>query len=469
GGSYNDGGAFVFSVKDETLSCTDKFGRFINVTEQPQRRSESVEITSQSKDASQSDGAKASWSDRLKAEDVLKLFDSITLGNRHPALAHWSMNEIDALVNDLVALAQTDASRRRAVIDLLTVLHDRRYDTGANKRRLIIAHLNVALDAVFRSVTPISHEDRSSADRLIRWENRIAPIPGPFPVIDKGREQTPPLRSGGGREGVLFIDCTGFEPQGADSVGRLIVKANQLGWREFIVFACRGDRFIGCGLGANSDDVRIDVYGSSGDYLGSGLDGGEIQVHGDAQDQVGQILKRGKLVIHGMVGQTFLYGAKGGVAYVMDNAAGRPLINAVGSIRTIINGTALDYAAESFMAGATTGGGFLIINGVSFNDKGSIVPLIDRYPGGNFFSLASGGAGYINDPDWTLGYDQLNGGEIVGFEEADWNVIEPYLKENEKLFGIKLSDLLNGHEPNRAYRKVVPERSGEVKNLDAHT
>jgi hypothetical protein len=154
---------------------------------------------------------------------------------------------------------------------------------------------------------------------------------------------------------------------------------------------------------------------------------------------------------------------------VMDNAAGRPLINAVGSIRTIINGTALDYAAESFMAGATTGGGFLIINGVSFNDQGSIVPLIDRYPGGNFFSLASGGAGYINDPDWTLGYDQLNGGEIVGFEEADWNVIEPYLKENEKLFGIKLSDLLNGHEPNRAYRKVVPERSGEVKNLDAHT
>jgi glutamate synthase domain-containing protein 3 len=235
------------------------------------------------------------------------------------------------------------------------------------------------------------------------------------------------------------------------------------------VFACRGDRFIGCGLGVDSDDVRIDVYGSSGDYLGSGLDGGEIYVHGDAQDQVGQILKRGKLVIHGMVGQTFLYGAKGGVAYVLGNAAGRPLINAVGSIRTIINGTALDYAAESFMAGATMGGGFLIINGVSFSEQGSIVPLLDRYPGGNFFSLASGGAGYINDPDWTLGYDQLNGGEIVSFDDRDWSVIEPYLRENEELFGLKVSDLLNGREASRVYRKVVPERSGAMKKLDAHT
>jgi hypothetical protein len=49
----------------------------------------------------------------------------------------------------------------------------------------------------------------------------------------------------------------------------LIVRAYDAGWRRFVAFACRGDRFIGCGLGARSDAVRIDVYGSSGDYLGS--------------------------------------------------------------------------------------------------------------------------------------------------------------------------------------------------------
>ncbi len=46
-----------------------------------------------------------------------------------------------------------------------------------------------------------------------------------------------------------------------------------------------------------------------------------------------------------------MYGTKGGTTYIMGNAAGRPLINAVGRPRVVINGTALDYLAESFMAG----------------------------------------------------------------------------------------------------------------------
>jgi glutamate synthase domain-containing protein 3 len=100
----------------------------------------------------------------------------------------------------------------------------------------------------------------------------------------------------------------------------------------------------------NTEGVRIDTYGSSGDYLASGMDGEEIYVHGNAQDQIGQIAKRGKLVIYGDVGQTFMYGAKGGDVFVMGNGAGRPLINAVGRPRVVINGTCLDFLAESFMA-----------------------------------------------------------------------------------------------------------------------
>jgi glutamate synthase domain-containing protein 3 len=98
------------------------------------------------------------------------------------------------------------------------------------------------------------------------------------------------------------------------------------GWRHFISFNCAGQRFIGCGLGPQTEGVTIDVYDSSGDYLGSGIDGLTITVHGNTQDQLGQITKSGKLVIHGDTGQTFLYGAKGGSVYVMGNAAGRPLI-----------------------------------------------------------------------------------------------------------------------------------------------
>lgn len=135
-------------------------------------------------------------------------------------------------------------------------------------------------------------------------------------------------------------------------------------------------RFAGCGLGPRSHGLRIDVYGRSGDYLGSGLDGAQIYVHGSAQDQVGQIMKEGKLVIFGDMGQTLLYGAKGGEAYVLGNAAGRPLINAVGRPRVVINGTCLDYLAKSFMASEPLhGGGSVVLNNVAFDDHGQLRDL----------------------------------------------------------------------------------------------
>jgi glutamate synthase domain-containing protein 3 len=184
-----------------------------------------------------------------------------------------------------------------------------------------------------------------------------------------------------------------------------------------------------------------------------------VHVHGDAQDQIGQIIKDGKLVIHGDVGQTFLYGAKGGTIYVLGSAAGRPLINAVGRPRAIINGTCLDYLAESFMAGdPLDGGGFAILNGVTFDEHGELVELGTPYPGGNLFSLASGGAVYLRDPHRRVGEDQLNGGWFAPLSDADWALIKPYLEENERLFGISISALLTvgGEEraPADVYHKV---------------
>jgi glutamate synthase domain-containing protein 3 len=212
-------------------------------------------------------------------------------------------------------------------------------------------------------------------------------------------------------------------------------------------------------LGGESTGTRIEVYGSSGDYLGSGLDGAEMVVHGTAQDQLGQILKRGKLVVQGDVGQTFLYGAKGGEIFVMGNAAGRPLINAVGNPRAVINGTCLDYLAESFMAAdPQAGGGFVILNGITFNEQGVPVDLDTPYPGGNLFSLASGGAIYFRDPFYRVEENQLNGGSFSTLADEDWALILPYLEENERLFGIGIDDLLTvageRRQPGDVYRKV---------------
>jgi glutamate synthase domain-containing protein 3 len=194
------------------------------------------------------------------------------------------------------------------------------------------------------------------------------------------------------------------------------------------------------------------------------MDGVELIVHGNGQDQVGQILKSGKLVIYGDVGQTFLYGAKGGSIYVMGQAAGRPLINAVGTPRVVINGTCLDYLAESFMAGDPfEGGGFGIVNGLFFDHDGRVKELSTPYPGGNLFSLASGGAIYIRDPSRKVTEDQLNGGEFTQILDRDWSLIKPYLEENQRLFGIDVDrDLLtvNGERrpPGEIYRKIVPAK-----------
>jgi hypothetical protein len=145
----------------------------------------------------------------------------------------------------------------------------------------------------------------------------------------------------------------------------------------------------------------------------------------------------------------------------MGNAAGRPLINSVGKPRVVINGTCLDFLAESFMAGDVfNGGGFVILNGITFDDEGRIVALHEPYSGSNLFSLASGGALYIRDPGKQIVEQQLNGGKFLPITDGDWDIILPYLQENEHLFGIKVDELLTvdgtRRKPAEVYRKIAP-------------
>jgi hypothetical protein len=106
------------------------------------------------------------------------------------------------------------------------------------------------------------------------------------------------------------------------------------------------------------------------------------------------------------------------------------------------------------------GGGFVILNGVTFDDEGRLVPLREPYPGSNLFSLASGGAIYIRDPGKHVVEQQLNGGQFLPLTDADWDIMLPYLQENERLFGIKVEALLtvdgNRRKPAEVYRKVAP-------------
>jgi glutamate synthase domain-containing protein 1/glutamate synthase domain-containing protein 3 len=441
GGSANDGGSFMFTVSDagqgdgsKKLVCTNKFGDMVAVPEgqkhyRPSQAAPMVEISDE----------------MIRLVDKgLADTDPSELQNRcRQLLPQWDYAALKQFCGALIDRAAHSDSDKLAAIALLTHLHDQPIPTGSKKRSSVLQIINESLTAMF-AASPKIHENGNSVFRYIDWSNREA------------------IRAPLDGEQILVLNARAFPPEGEQCDAFLIREAYEKGWKQFICYGYKGQRFTGCGLSSNSDGVRIDVYDSSGDYLASGIDGMEIYVHGNAQDQLGQIIKRGKLVIYGDVGQTFMYGAKGGEVYVMGNAAGRPLINAVGRPRVVINGTCLDYLAESFMAGdPLKGGGFVILNGLTFDSDGGITALENPYPGSNLFSLASGGAIYLRDPHQLVVEEQLNGGEFADLTPADWDLILPYLKENEKLFGISINnDLLQvdgvARKYNAVYRKVQP-------------
>jgi glutamate synthase domain-containing protein 1/glutamate synthase domain-containing protein 3 len=440
GGSHTDGGAFIFNLgKDSAgkirITCTDKFGTSVPMpggTEQCDF-SQEPSLPSESEEDIQT-----IINERFVPGNGFAIFEMI-----RDLIPKGTFDEFRFACRQIVNQAK-DASKTNIAIEVFSLLNDRRYSTGPKKRSHILHIVRSELNLLFWNIPNIGIKNSyEGAFRLIDFETR-------------GN-----LRGPQGNETTLVIDAAHFPPEGNDCDAALLVNAYIKGWRRFISFNCIGQRYVGCGLGPQTDNVTIDVFGSSGDYLGSGLDGLTITVHGNAQDQLGQIIKRGKIVIHGDVGQTFLYGAKGGSVYVLGNAAGRPLINSVGRPKVVINGTCLDFLAESFMAGDPhNGGGFAILNGVKFDDDGNIVPLLLPYPGSNLFSLASGGAIFIRDPQNTLVEQQLNGGQFAKLTDEDWDLILPYFEENQKLFGITIEQLLTvdgqRREPAEVYCKVIP-------------
>jgi glutamate synthase domain-containing protein 1/glutamate synthase domain-containing protein 3 len=435
GGSSTDGGAFIFTVDSDgnggkKLECTNKFGNVVKL-DGGVIRCDAPEQDIHRKDAPEA--LRELVNQWLQKGKVDALYTYVM------ELPNWSAGELQRFCRLVVRGADNTKSRATAV-ELLTLLRDRHFYTGDKRRATVLWVVEQMLDALYDSA-PLFGEPATRYWRRVNWATRELVV-GP--------------RAG---EEVLIIDAQGFPPEGDDCDAVLMRKAYQAGWKRFIVYRLRGQRFHGSGLGPETNDVRIDLYGSNGDYTASGMDGVQIYIHGNAQDQVAQIAKSGKLVIYGDVGQTFMYGAKGGEVYVRGNAAGRPLINAVGRPRVVINGTCLDFLAESFMAGdPLAGGGFVILNGMEFDGRGRMVPQAAPYPGSNLFSLASGGAIYIRDPHRQVVERQLNGGVFSDLTDKDWQLISPYLIENERLFGIGIQDLLTVdgqvRTPQNVYRKV---------------
>ena len=421
GGSYTDGGAFLFDVTKQEdgnfeLIMTDKFGGLVD--------------THPDGDFSVMDAAMTSEVDWPAEGGANARFEACV-----EALQSMDWAAAKTMLSEINTFSQQE-SRSEAIV-CLQLLLDRCYSTGSLRKSRWLDHVEDVLVDILRSSVTTPCESFVGQKTT---GHRPEPVNGAQAIV---------------------VDARPYPIEGQDSLARELVELHAIGWRNFHVVLCHGHRFIGNGLGMETNDVRIDVYGSVGDYLGSGNDGMTIHMHGNGQDQIGQIHKRGTTVVHGDVGQCYGYGAKGGKLFIRGNAAGRPMINSVGSPKLVINGTALDYLAESFMAGdPLEGGGFVIINGIEYDEKGQLQSMETPYPGGNLFSLSSGGAIYVRDPHSRLSVSQLNGGDFTELTDADWQILEPLLMENEEHFGIQLAALLTVEgevrAPGSVYRKIIP-------------
>ena len=119
---------------------------------------------------------------------------------------------------------------RAAALELLTLLHDRRFDTGDKRRATVIQVIEEAIERLL-DAAPLFGEPPARWWRRITWATRdrlAAPQPG---------------------EDLLVIDAQGFPPEGDDCDATLLRQAYEMGWKRFAVYRLRGQRFHGVGPG----------------------------------------------------------------------------------------------------------------------------------------------------------------------------------------------------------------------------
>jgi glutamate synthase (NADPH) large chain len=163
--------------------------------------------------------------------------------------------------------------------------------------------------------------------------------------------------------------------------------------------------------GLPHDTVQCEVTGSAGQSFGAFLAKGiTMRLHGDANDYFGKGLSGGKLIAlppagssfapeeNIIIGNTALYGATGGEAYVHGMAGERFCVRNSG-VHAVVEGVG-DHGAEYM-----TGGGLIVLGSV----------------GRNFAAGMSGGIAYVLNQDGSFNYfcnqDMVELTPAIGLED----------------------------------------------------
>ena len=263
GGSHTDGGAFHFSVVRGSagaaeLHCRDKFGRKIEIDEGSIPYREEIGAMSPTMNevsipSLAENGVAASSAHEYQFDRVIE------------DLPVWSYADLQGFLGSLL---NSDLDRRDQ-LKFLSELIDRRYDTGQLRRSSMLSILDRALSEWLETI-----ESSASSSTLYHAQGLALP---------ELRSERP----------LVVLNAAGYPAQGVNSLALEIGSLVTRGFRDIAVMNLSGQRFVANGLGSDPHGLRIDIYGSSGDYLASGIDGAEIVVHGSGQDQLAQIMRAG--------------------------------------------------------------------------------------------------------------------------------------------------------------------------------
>jgi glutamate synthase domain-containing protein 1 len=258
GGSCTDGGAFVYTIKKEngkaSLEVQDKFGN---------------RVRGQSYPGSQKGGGVPSFRLERQIECRDRMPDSDSRTSQDNGIQELDKDEIDQSLDTaknpfqgLLKVLMTDLQSNRyenfehgvnklvkhegikKALGKLSVLRDRHWNPGEGQRTFQLAAVEKSIRMILDSVPEPGNRNGAGLIRLDAHSAWGKTIPKPGNSLD-----------------TMVIDAGRFPNDGPEAVSRALASFHALGWRNFIVYRCRGDRFIGCGLGPNTDDVRIDVYG----------------------------------------------------------------------------------------------------------------------------------------------------------------------------------------------------------------
>lgn len=205
---------------------------------------------------------------------------------------------------------------------------------------------------------------------------------------------------------------------------------------------CRGQRFLGAGMGFG----ELIIEGIPGNALGAYLNGGNITVLGNAQDAVGDTMNAGEIIVHGSIGDAAGYAMRGGRILIKGEAGYRAGIH-MKAYEDKVPVMVIGGSAGSFL-GEYQAGGIIIV-----------LALKGGRPVGNFPCTGMHGGKLLLRGCW----EDISFPAQVTAQPAEREELEEVRGQLEAFcgaFGYDLSEVLNS-----PFTSVTPDNGNPYRQM----